>query len=259
MAKFFVASDIHSFFDEFKNALDEAGYDENNSDHWIIVCGDCFDRGHQPIEVMNFLNSKDRVVLVQGNHESLLDECCERGYAYGYDYSNGTFDTICEFGDAGGGIPFKECCIKTIMRTGVFLNKMVDYFETKNYIFVHGWIPLKCNDDLPVHYTRGRDFKFNPDWRSANKGEWEQARWLNGIKMALSGFIEPNKTIICGHWHCSYGHHLDSIYTNDWISEFDEDACFDPYYSDGIIAIDACTAHTGKVNVIVLEDDFLND
>ena len=52
---------------------------------------------------------------------------------------------------------------------------------------------------------------------------------------------------------------LDSIKTDNWISEFDEDAIWDPYYSDGGIAIDACTAHPGKVNVLVIEDEFLEE
>lgn len=261
--KFFVVSDIHGYFDEFKKALDEAGYDKNNTEHFIISCGDNWDRGSQPIEVMQFFNLHDRVILVKGNHESLLEECCERGYADGHDYLNGTFDTICEFG--GEGRLFDECCTRTFARTGFFLDKMVNYFETKNYIFVHGWIPVKCNDDLPSYYTRKRDFEFNPDWRLANKEEWEQARWLNGIKMARQGFIEPNKTIICGHWHCSYGHYLKALEkaivenTEIEVEEFGPTAIWEPFEAEGIIAIDACTAHTGKVNILVIEDEFLDE
>ena len=255
--KIFAVSDIHGYFDEFKKALDDAGFDENNPKHYIVVCGDVFDRGPQPVEVMRYLNLHDRVILVRGNHEDLLEECCDRGYALSHDYSNGTFDTICAFGDASGGRTFDECCARTIARTNIFLSKMVNFFETKNYIFVHGWIPLKPNDCFPMYYSKNRSFEFDPDWRNANDVEWEAARWINGIKAALNGFIEPNKIIICGHWHCSFGHHLKSLSTDHWISEFEEDACFEPFYDNGIIAIDACTAHSGKVNVIVLEDDFI--
>ena len=59
------------------------------------------------------------------------------------------------------------------------------------------------------------------------------------------------KTIVCGHWHCSYGHR--EFEGNG--SEFGEDADFSPYYGKGIIVLDACTAVSGKVNVIVLEDE----
>lgn len=56
--------------------------------------------------------------------------------------------------------------------------------------------------------------------------------------------------IVCGHWHTSYGH---SKYERKG-TEFGEDADFSPYYGPGIIAIDACTAFSGKVNCLVIED-----
>ena len=62
------------------------------------------------------------------------------------------------------------------------------------------------------------------------------------------------KTVLCGHWHCSYGH---SVYEGRG-SEFGPDADFSPYFGAGVIALDACTAHSGKVNVLVLEDDDLS-
>ena len=58
------------------------------------------------------------------------------------------------------------------------------------------------------------------------------------------------KTILCGHWHCSYGH---ATYERKG-SEFGPDADFSPYSGPGVIALDACTAHSGKVNIVVLED-----
>jgi hypothetical protein len=71
--------------------------------------------------------------------------------------------------------------------------------------------------------------------------------------MAEQGLL-PDKTIVFGHWHCSTG----------WAkaenrSEFGDDAKFDPYYGDGFIGIDACTVRSGKCNVIVIEDEFLED
>ena len=88
------------------------------------------------------------------------------------------------------------------------------------------------------------------DWRNRGREEWEMARWVNGMDAAKAGLIEEGKTIVCGHWHCSYGH---SEYEGIG-SEFGPDADFSPYYAPGIIALDACTAHSGRVNVVVLED-----
>ena len=70
----------------------------------------------------------------------------------------------------------------------------------------------------------------------------------NGIDAAQTA--DENKTIVCGHWHTSYGH---SKYEHKG-TEFGEDADFSPYYGPGIIAIDACTAFSGKSNCLVIED-----
>ena len=266
MAKLFVVSDIHGYYDEFIKALDDAGFDKYNSDHWLVTCGDHFDRGPKPVEVMRYLISLPRKILIKGNHETLFRDLCDRGYPGSHDYSNGTFDTVCAFGGVDNGNSFDERCLVAYNRTKNFIDNMINYFETKNYVFVHGWIPVTCKDGLPMYHRRNRKFEFNPDWRHAHYSEWEQARWLNGIDMALKGFVEPEKTIVCGHWHCSYGHSMQAVmdavssgkssFTVN-IDEFGPTAIWEPYYGNGIIAIDRCTAHTGEANVLVLEDDFL--
>lgn len=246
--KFFITSDIHSFYDEFQRALDNAGFDPDNEDHYLVVCGDCFDRGPDSVKVLRYLNNLPRKVLVKGNHEQLLVDCCERGYAMQHDMSNGTQRTILHL---GYGYDFDEMCQYTLERTKPFIDGMVNYFETKNYIFVHSWIPVISKDGLPAYYTRGRSFEFNPDWRNATQQEWDDAMWGNPFDMAKRGLL-PDKTIVFGHWHCSVGWS-----ESEDRCEFGDDAKFDPYYGDGFIAIDACTAYSGKVNVLVLEDDFL--
>lgn len=252
MAKFFCVSDIHSYFDEFIDALDKAGFDKDNLDHWLIVCGDIWDRGPKPIQTMRYLKMLERCIIIKGNHESLLIECCERGYPGVHDYHNGTFDTICEIGGAVEGYSFDECCDRTIARVGIFLDNMVDYFETKNYVFVHGFIPVKCDDNLPLYYQKKRKFSKMDDWRNASAEQWEQARWLNGMKTVDDG-ISIEKCIVVGHYHTSWGR---ANFEDK--PEFGDSADFSPYYyKDKLIAIDACTAYSGKVNVLVLEDEFL--
>ncbi len=90
----------------------------------------------------------------------------------------------------------------------------------------------------------------NENWRASSPEQFAMARWTNGIEAAHYGMTEPGKTIVCGHWHCSFGH---ANYEGA-CCEFGEDADFSPYYSDGIIALDACTAVSKKVNCIVIED-----
>jgi hypothetical protein len=90
---------------------------------------------------------------------------------------------------------------------------------------------------------------YDPEWRNADLSAWQKARWHNGIDLARRGIVVPDKQVVCGHWHCSYGHALEG---NG--EEFGVNADYSPYYADGIIAIDACTAMSHKVNVLVIDD-----
>lgn len=251
MPKLFVISDVHGYYYEMLDALDAAGFDPTNENHWVVSCGDHFDRGPCPEDVMTYLTLLPRKVLIFGNHEGLLMECINRGYGLSHDFSNGTVQTILDM--APNAQPFYVACAVADERVKNFIGSMVNYFETKNYIFVHSWVPLNCDDDWPPYYVRNRKFSKMEDWREANDVEWEDARWGNPFTLAEQGLL-PDKTLVMGHWHCSAG----------WAklegrSEFGDDAKFEPFYGDGFIAIDACTARSGKVNCLVIEDEFLED
>lgn len=254
MPKFFVTTDAHGNFDAMKKALDEAGFDPWNSEHWLISLGDNFDRFHQNVEVMHYLQRLPRKILNKGNHESLLQDLCERGYYYSHDLSNGTFDTVCEFGGADLGRSFEECCIITEQRTKDFIYSMRNYFETKNFVFTHGYLPVNCDDGMPMYHRRNRKFSKKENWREASAYEWEQARWLNGVEMVHNGFgIE--KCVVVGHWHASWGR---AQYEGK--PEWGEEADFSPYYyKDKLIMVDSCVAYTGKCNCLVIEDDFMEE
>lgn len=249
MPKFFIMSDIHGFYDEMRLALDEVGFDQNNENHWIIICGDHFDRGFQPLEVMKYLQCLPRKILIRGNHEQLILDCIDRGYFLSHDRSNGTAQTIIDL--APKAKTFDVACAVAYDKVKDFIGSMVDYFETRNYIFVHSWIPLISKDGLPMYYTRNRNFEFNPNWREASAQEWADSRWGNPFELAEKGFL-PDKTIIFGHYHTSYARNK-----YEGGPEWGRDADFSIYRGNGYIGIDGCCAYSGKVNVLVLEDEFL--
>lgn len=260
--KLFVTSDIHSYFQPFKEALDSAGFDSNNEEHWLIVCGDCFDRGPESEELLHFLMSLNRKILVKGNHDLLLEDCCSRGYPEWHDSRNGTKQTIQDLGKAAEGSSFRLCCQNTWNKTAAYRELLVNYFETEKYIFVHSWIPTKITYDQSASkpwYQVGKKHSFMLDWRDANEVEWEEAMWGNPFYRAQDGLNKTGKTIVFGHWHCSAGYFLNN--SENKYSEFGSDACWEPYINkeQGIIALDRCTAHTGEVNVLVLEDNFLGN
>ena len=266
MTALFVVSDVHSFYTPLKKALDEKGFDPNNKDHWLILCGDAFDRGDESEEVLKFLMSLERKVLIKGNHDLLFKDCCLRGYPLSHDYHNGTSATIYDLGGGNKGANFSECCDIAWTRTEAYRNSLVNYFETKNYIFVHSWIPTIVESDSKMKpwYQEGKSYRYRDDWRNATEAEWEEAMWGNPFKMWKRGLNQTGKTIVFGHWHCSTGHSMESI-VKSWgndeeclISEFEDDAIWEPFIKDNIIGIDRCTAHTGEVNVLVLEDEFFD-
>ena len=146
MPKFFVCSDIHSFYTPLKKALDESGFNPDNEDHWLISCGDCFDRGDESEDLLHFLMGIERKILVKGNHDILLDELVFRGFPYSHDKSNGTVRTVMELGGSYLPRDFAACCEKTYNRLARYRELLVNYFETKNYIFVHSWIPTSSKE-----------------------------------------------------------------------------------------------------------------
>ena len=250
--RYYVAADIHGFFTPFHNALEAAGYYEDNGEKKIVICGDLFDRGAEARQTQDYVLEKlrsDQIILIRGNHEDLFCDLVtkDRGMPYDHHVHNGTYQTALDLtgydiGMAGvRHFDFAEAGRRTPYYTEI-IPAMLDYYETEHYVFVHGWVPCR---------QEGRyRFSMYEDWRNCGPSQWASARWYSGIDAAHAGLTVDGKTVVCGHWHCSYGH---SRYEQK-CSEFGPDADFTPYYAPGIIALDACTAHSGKVNVIVLED-----
>lgn len=248
--KLFVVSDIHGYYDQFIEALKNSGFDENNPDHFLISLGDNFDRGSKPIEVMEYLMNLPRKVLIRGNHEDLFIDVCERGFPWLHDISNGTSDTITKIAEKFP-VELATTYLSALIAVNPFFNEMVDGFETKNYVFVHGYIP--CNLVLVDQYGES---SYSPiDWRNATAEQWKEARWINPFLASKTVYLDDKK-IVCGHWHCSYGW-AQKNGTLNMGGDFDDHAIWEPYEDEHIIAIDRCTAHTGKVNVLVLEDEFV--
>ena len=272
--KYFLVSDIHSFYRELKTALKEKGYDKSNPEHTLVILGDCFDRGPESKQLLRFLRSipEDRLILIKGNHEYLLLDLLEKYYPSRHDFSNGTVRTCCNIaGVAEYSVRIgtfdvdtldtklypeqvwevvKNKCKRSTLYKFLTKRKWHHYYEIGNYILVHSFFPLKSNDDLPPWYVNGRDFEYNPDWRNTTvEYEWEDATWGCPYKLVQSGLFDEEfkngKTLICGHWSSSDFHR---VFNND---DTDNN---DIFISDKIIALDATTAASNKINVFVIEE-----
>lgn len=277
MKKYFVVSDIHSFYDPLIKALNESGYDRKNTQHVLIVCGDVFDRGPDTIKVYQFLKSipKSRRILIRGNHEILFKELLNKGFPQNHEFHNGTVRTFCHI--AG----FSEEClewspdneqpqeywkqIRDIVQMSeiaqwIQSSEWKNYYELDKYIFVHSFIPITIKHDYKValyiydeSQIKGIFFDYIPNWRKSKTSAWETASWGCPWERYKSGLfdeeIKKGKVLVCGHWHSyDFRIHLDGV-------KYDtkDDIDFSTYVSDHLIALDACTVVSNQVNVFTFE------
>lgn len=261
--KYYVVSDVHGFYTELKEALERAGFFTETEPCKLVVCGDVLDRGKEACLLVDFLIdllNEDKLVYVLGNHEELLVQCLQeisRGGIFeiacgmSHHYRNGTWDTLIQLSgmkeaEALSAAGTLVASVKNSPFYKTLLPKAKDYFETPSYIFIHGWIPCKTSGQYPRYA-----YAYNPNWREAGRDDWYRARWFNGMEFACKrGIKEKEKIIICGHFHASYGH---ALFEGRGV-DFGKNADYTPFYADGIIAIDACTAVSKFVNCIVIED-----
>ena len=269
MKKYFITSDVHSFYDELQHALNKKNFDINNPDHILCICGDLFDRGPKSKELLKFVQDLgDRFIYIRGNHEDLLQECVDAivsGKSIGmHHYSNGTVKTICQL----AGIAEEEFYYVRISDSTKHIvyntmkpildwifEKSLNYYEIGDYILVHGWLPIIADGlDFMGNYKNPhiapRDW-----WDNDINDMWKEARWVNGMKMWKDGAKIPNKTIIAGHFHSSWGwSHIDQK-RKEWPPKNYKNwqKSFEPYIKEGIMAIDSCCAYSGFLNCIVLE------
>ena len=236
--KLFVVSDIHGFYTQLKKALDEAGFDEHDEAHVLICCGDLFDRGSENKKVYDYIKGLQRKVLIRGNHDERLAEILTQKRANVFDVRNGAVETIEEFFGVGSVCGYGDLRVsgreELVKELCGFVAEMVDYYETEHYIFVHGWIPLEHGTQRPLI-----------DWRTADAKAWHSARFTEWLQFYGVNDMFPEKIIVCGHRSTRLAYSFDSRALGD----------SSIYYGDGMIAIDAGTVSSGRVNVLVLEEE----
>lgn len=261
--KYYAISDVHGYYTYMMKALSEAGFFSDKEPCKLIICGDLLDRGGEArrvIKLMLRLAKEKRLVYIRGNHEELFVQCLFdishggiRDIASGrsYHYQNGTWDSLLQIAemseDEAYGAPNE---LVRRVTSSPFYKKLLplcrNYYETPHYVFTHGWLPC-ITEGSGAHIK----YRYDPRWRRAGERAWSDARWLNGMELACKRHITvPDKTVVCGHFHTSYGHSRIKRICSEW----GKDAVFSPFRAKGILAIDACAAHSAKINCVVIED-----
>ena len=237
MKKLFVVSDIHGHCSILKEALDRAGFDKENEDHVLLCCGDYFDRGNENVEVLKFFERLKQKILLRGNHEDMLLKLLSTGRLLPHHYINGTVTTLQNFFGNYFVDPMDDSIdfsgkTRVVDRLCGFMEETVDYYETEHYVFVHGWLPE--NAETPEARKK------------TSPSDWEKARWQRWTEQYHGQRPLPDKTLICGHVPTFCSSHFRFLPNSNGDTIF---------HGNGLIAIDAGTYDSKKINVLVLEEE----
>ncbi len=282
---YFVTSDIHGYASVLKESLKEKGFDKRNPNHILIVCGDVFDRGTEPLEVYKFLKSipKKRCILIKGNHESLYFDLLKKKFPESHDFSNGTVGTFIQIAGYDLDVEYElrlgyhmsygsyfsdefiesECQdkwrdikrkVKESEITKWLKSKQwVNYYELDKYIFVHSFIPLIFkpdrgfdNEDYCIYYGWTQYFDEKPNWRDSTDTEWNTAMWGCAYRFFDAGLFNQEKE---KGKVLVCGHYRCSEFNQHYLNLNTDDA----YIGENLIALDATTALSNKCNILVIE------
>ena len=263
--KIFAISDIHGCYLEMIEALNQNGFDENNSDHLLITLGDMFDRGSQSLEIYKYLkrlSDNGKAIVLRGNHDSMLIDYLDGTSISPFNYiHNGTNETLANF--LHRTAPFESWCLierniedptnkdfadwLEIARKQIneeypellnWLKERPYYYETENYIFTHGSIDTKVED------------WHKPHCYLYNLRDWEALTWDDGSFFGKE-ITNTEKTIVIGHYSTRALRRIYNIPANDEKEQFNI-----LKRKDGrIIALDGTTNYSRQVNVLVIEDN----
>jgi len=175
LKKYFILSDIHSHYDLLLNALENAGFEINNSNHFLIIAGDVLDRGHQGHQLIGYLEEiilKDRVIGVVGNHDEFLISLLEKRY---------TLSNIAWNGDKNGffetlklGLDYPEDHYEL---TNEDMDRISDNFRRKYPVFTNWLLKLPLFLEFKHHVIVHAFLDFSiEDWRKTSRhfAIWER-------------------------------------------------------------------------------------
>lgn len=294
MAKYFCVSDIHSYATYLTAALGKAGFNVDNNDHILIICGDIFDRGYQTLECYNYIMSipKHRRILIRGNHELLFLELLDSDLPGRHDYSNGTVRTFCHIAGvkesyvnpldieldlyAQNQTKINNEQIEKILkaRWAEVKQKVLDsdicawiksdewraFYELDNLIFVHSFIPTQVKEISETKLFRYYPPSQLPVEFIETVPNWRECKYTSTAwEDATWGC--PYKQFDAGLFdgEIAKGNILvcGHWHTSDFHARYENDLSnnLNLYFGKNLIALDACTAASQFCNVLLYDSD----
>ena len=155
--KLLAVGDSHGHYSQLKEAVERSGFDPTQD--FMVFLGDYIDRGQEPLKCLDYVrqwkeNYPDRVVVLKGNHEDMMDE-----YFLTHNIASDISDFMSDWMYNGGETTFKALS-KYDMETRKSYLEFIRSLPTKhvmpfhddngnngNIIFCHAGInPLKPLD-----------------------------------------------------------------------------------------------------------------
>lgn len=250
--KYFCCSDIHGDYEALMRAIIKYDYNPNDTEHQLIVCGDCFGRSQTnedgSLNVFNYLTSNihaNAPVVLRGNHEDILLKIIDKKSLSWIDIYNGEKNTLVSL---SGIRDFAEkfytdedliCEMERKCQISKWINNLPFVYQTKTHIFTHGWFPK----GYLTHLIENNEWKFTVE-------QWIEATWVKTPE-EVENYIyykdeQFNKTIVFGHWHAEAFHNLYNGIANKDDIWIDTD--------NGLVALDCCTARSHNIEMYIFEE-----
>lgn len=203
--KVFALTDIHGRCPNI-NMFINAGFNPSNLDHHIVFLGDYFDRYHENLEVLEFLENlqntyPNRIHLIKGNHDAFLEnfinqalECKEGSLTFDEKlldlwHRNGGDITIKQlFGDILDQPVLEVMTLKQLHRVKHFLDSLLPYYETNNNLFTHAFIDETYHTDYWERKTVISDNKTNKNIYIGHTTFFDAMEMYPFLKLKKDGF-----------------------------------------------------------------------
>lgn len=263
--QYFVCSDTHGFHLEFLLDLMKSGFDIDNPNHKLIVCGDISDGGaffKEHLLYLYDLYKKDKAIILHGNHDYILIGFLKNLYSYDHFLNDGLKETLSslldyqfsfdifkrKFPNKGNAEVFSiwQSIVSNKIKKKYpflleFLGNLPHYFETEHYIFTHGAVDYNCSD------------WHNPSIQGYKCSGWVALHFI-GPNYYRNFINRTNKKIVVGHLNADLmrftleGVLSDSICQQNSI-----------YYNESINVyfLDTLTQYSKRVNFLVLNEEEL--
>lgn len=260
--QYFVCSDTHGYHLEFLSGLYASGFDVNNDNHKLIVCGDICDGGIWFKEHLLFLYDlwkNGKAIILHGNHDYILIGFLKNLYSYDHFLNDGLEETLSSLLDFEFSFEvfkrgftnksdseifsiWQSIVAKKIKKKYPFLLKFLSglshYFETEHYIFTHGAIDYQCSD------------WHNPSIQGNKCYGWVALHFV-GPDYYRTFINSTGKTLVVGHLNADLMRfHLEGIASN---GVYQQNSIYYNEFLD-VYFLDALTSYSRRVNFLVLND-----